>query len=74
MERSGALTDTKLNRDVAIKILPESFAQDADRMARFKQLGRRHHTQAATAKKTRVTTAAWPLPPEGGRRFLAALP
>ncbi|MBZ5626854.1 MAG: serine/threonine-protein kinase [Acidobacteriia bacterium] len=28
-------TDTKLNRDVAIKILPEIFAQDADRMARF---------------------------------------
>ena len=28
-------TDTKLGRDVAIKILPEVFAQDADRMARF---------------------------------------
>src|SRR5215468_4949980 len=28
-------TDTKLNRDVAIKILPEAFAQDSDRMARF---------------------------------------
>src|SRR5437879_10214111 len=28
-------TDTKLGRDVAIKILPESFAQDRDRMARF---------------------------------------
>ena len=28
-------TDTKLDRDVAIKVLPESFAQDADRMARF---------------------------------------
>jgi serine/threonine-protein kinase len=28
-------TDTKLGRDVAIKILPEAFAQDADRMARF---------------------------------------
>ena len=28
-------TDTKLNREVAIKILPEVFAQDADRMARF---------------------------------------
>ena len=27
--------DTKLNRDVAIKILPEAFAEDADRMARF---------------------------------------
>src|SRR5262245_27349486 len=28
-------TDTKLNRDVAIKMLPESFAGDADRLARF---------------------------------------
>src|SRR5215510_8135205 len=30
-------TDTKLNRDVAIKFLPEAFAQDADRMARFQR-------------------------------------
>src|SRR5438552_1358492 len=28
-------TDTKLHRDVAIKVLPDSCAQDADRMARF---------------------------------------
>src|SRR6266581_3510163 len=28
-------TDTKLGREVAIKIIPEAFAQDADRMARF---------------------------------------
>ena len=28
-------TDTKLNRDVAIKILPDAFAGDAERMARF---------------------------------------
>src|SRR5438067_11153002 len=28
-------TDTKLNREVAIKVLPESFASDPDRMARF---------------------------------------
>ena len=27
--------DTNLNRDVALKILPESFAADADRVARF---------------------------------------
>jgi serine/threonine-protein kinase len=30
-------TDTKLNRDVAIKILPEAFALDSDRMARFER-------------------------------------
>ena len=29
--------DTKLNRDVALKILPEAFASDADRMARFRR-------------------------------------
>src|SRR5262244_2253580 len=28
-------TDTKLNREVAIKILPEAFALDPDRMSRF---------------------------------------
>src|ERR671931_585052 len=28
-------TDTKLGRDVAIKVLPDAFAEDADRMARF---------------------------------------
>src|SRR5690348_12242381 len=27
--------DTKLGRDVAIKVVPDAFAQDADRMARF---------------------------------------
>jgi len=29
--------DTKLNRDVAIKVLPEAFALDSDRVARFKR-------------------------------------
>ena len=28
-------TDTKLNRDVAIKVLPDSYASDPDRLARF---------------------------------------
>src|SRR5882757_1662572 len=28
-------TDTKLNREVAVKVLPDSFARDADRLARF---------------------------------------
>jgi serine/threonine protein kinase len=27
--------DAKLNRDVAIKVLPAAFASDPDRMARF---------------------------------------
>src|SRR4029453_14259430 len=29
--------DTKLNRDVALKVLPESWARDPDRLARFKR-------------------------------------
>jgi serine/threonine protein kinase len=29
--------DPKLGRDVAIKILPEAFAQDVDRLARFER-------------------------------------
>src|SRR5262245_51199337 len=29
--------DTKLNRDVALKILPEAFALDGDRVARFRR-------------------------------------
>src|SRR6516225_2550431 len=28
-------TDTKLNRDVAIKVLPDAYARDPDRLARF---------------------------------------
>ena len=28
-------TDSKLNRDVAVKVLPDSFAADPDRLARF---------------------------------------
>ena len=30
-------TDTTLNRQVALKILPEAFAADADRLARFQR-------------------------------------
>jgi len=30
-------TDTGLNRDVAIKVMPDEFAQDAERLARFER-------------------------------------
>ena len=29
--------DTKLDRDVAIKVLPEAFANDEERLARFER-------------------------------------
>jgi eukaryotic-like serine/threonine-protein kinase len=32
--------DTRLNREVAIKLLPAGFARDADRLKRFKQEAR----------------------------------
>tara|TARA_B100001971_G_scaffold207582_1_gene227960 strand:+ start:1625 stop:1816 length:192 start_codon:yes stop_codon:yes gene_type:complete len=31
-------TDTQLGRDVALKILPDAFAADPDRMARFEAI------------------------------------
>ena len=44
-------TDTNLGRQVAIKVLPEAFAQDADRLARFereaKTLASLNHTNIA---------------------------
>jgi eukaryotic-like serine/threonine-protein kinase len=43
--------DTKLDRDVAIKVLPEAFAHDADRLVRFtreaKTLAALNHTNIA---------------------------
>ena len=32
-------TDTKLNRQVALKILPEAFSSDPDRLARCRDVG-----------------------------------
>ena len=43
--------DTQLNRDVALKILPDAFAADPDRLARFKReaqiLARLNHPNIA---------------------------
>jgi eukaryotic-like serine/threonine-protein kinase len=32
--------DSKLNRDVALRVLPDSFANDSDRLARFQREAR----------------------------------
>jgi Tol biopolymer transport system component/tRNA A-37 threonylcarbamoyl transferase component Bud32 len=45
-------TDTKLKRDVAIKVLPEGFTADAERLARFEReaqlLAQLHHPNIAS--------------------------
>ena len=58
--------DTKLDRDVAIKVLPEDFASDPDRLARFereaKLLASLNHANIA---------AIYGLEDEGDQRFIA---
>jgi len=44
MGRVYRATDSKLRRDVALKILPEAFVNDDDRLARF---GRETHVLAS---------------------------
>ena len=47
--------DTKLNRDVALKILPAIFATDPDRLARFKREAHFVCEQAATTAVSETT-------------------
>ena len=58
--------DTKLDREVAIKVLPEDFATDPDRLARFereaKLLASLNHANIA---------AIYGLEDEGDTRFIA---
>jgi serine/threonine-protein kinase len=48
--------DTSLKRDVALKLLPESFAADADRLARFQ---REAEVLASLNHRTSPASTAW---------------
>ena len=45
-------TDTKLNRQVALKILPEAFTEDPDRLARFQ-----YSLRSGVGQRTNGTTS-----------------
>ncbi len=48
-------TDTKLNRQVALKILPEAFASDPDRLPGFS--GKRRFSPASIRRSWSKTTS-----------------
>ena len=58
-------TDTTLGRQVAIKILPDAFASDPDRMARFereaKTLGSLNHPHIAAVYGFEKSTSVYAL-------------
>jgi len=58
-------TDSKLGRSVAIKLLPEAFARDADRLARFEREAR----VLASLNHPHIA-AIYGLEESGGRKFL----
>jgi eukaryotic-like serine/threonine-protein kinase len=59
--------DTRLGRDVALKILPESFARDADRLRRFEQ-----ETQAVAALNHPNILAIYDVGQNNGTPFLVS--
>ena len=59
-------TDTTLNRDVAIKVLPPELAQDPERLARF-----RREAQLLAALNHPNIAAIYGLEEAGGQLFLA---
>src|SRR5881296_707937 len=59
-------TDTKLGRDVAIKMLPPAVAQDAERLARFEREAR----SLASLNHPNIVTI-FSVEEAGGSRFIA---
>src|SRR5690349_11111695 len=57
--------DLRLGRDVALKVLPEEFARDADRLARFEREAR----MAASLNHPNIVTLH-SVEDDGGVRFL----
>jgi serine/threonine protein kinase len=57
--------DTKLNRQVAIKVLPEAYASDPDRVARFHR-----EAQAVAALNHPSIAAIYELAESGDTKFL----
>src|SRR5881275_1667214 len=58
-------TDSKLGRSVAIKLLPEAFARDADRVARFEREAR----VLASLNHSNIA-AIYGVEESGGRKYL----
>ena len=48
--------DTKLDRDVALKVLPQAFTDDPDRLARFER-----EAKVPKPEHEQVTTECWGL-------------
>src|SRR5512144_949396 len=57
--------DQKLGRDVAIKVLPEEFARDADRVARFQR-----EAKLLASLNHPTSAAIYGLEESGGTNFL----
>ena len=56
--------DTKLDRDVALKVLPEAFTQDPDRLARFERKAKVLASLNHLGRRARLTFTACPVEKE----------